>query len=485
MTPDIEKNVTPEGYKWTALSVASLATLVGILNASTLIIALPTIMVRLNTSLFGVMWVLISYSLIITVLAPAWGRLADIYGRKKLYVFGLAVFTIGSLLCGFAADISQLIAFRVLQAIGGSLLVANSTIIVADAFKRSELGKAMGVLSMIMAAAFVVGPILGGFLTIIDWRWNFFFNVPIGIFTTFWAHYKLREVAEFPKGEKFDYKGMLLFSIAFITSLAYPAVGFIMGLTSLPMLIVLVIAVASFIAFLRLENKIEYPLIDLSLFKIRIFSYGQISALLNSIARGAVMILLILFFQGPRGYDPLMASILISPLAIGLTITGPIGGILSDKYGSRSISTIGLVISLAGLLGLATMHYDTPYLFIAIWMFINGFGSGLFQPPNTSAIMSSVPPERRGVASSMRAFLNNAGMVLSMGIAFPLIMGTISLTEMTDMFVLGGASMPVAVQMAFTSGITRAFVLSSLITVPAIIISAMRGKEDVWKSTAT
>ncbi len=480
MVLNINKNI-PEGYKWTALSVTSLGMLVGILNASTLIIALPTMMVKLNTDLFGIMWVLISYTLLLTILAPAWGRLADIYGRKKLYVYGLAVFTVGSLLCGLAANVSQLIAFRVLQAVGGSMLVANGTIIVTDAFKRSELGRAMGFLSMIMAAAFVVGPILGGYLTLINWRLNFFFNVPIGILTTVWGHLKLKDIAELPKGETFDLKGMVLFTIAFITSMIYLTAGFILGLTSPPMLLALIISVVSFAAFLRVERQVIHPLMDLSLFNIKIFSYGQLSAFLNSIARGAVMILLILFFQGPRGYDPLMASILITPLAVGLAITGPIGGVLSDKYGSRVISTAGLAISLVGLLGLATMHYNTPYWVIAVWMFINSFGSGLFQPPNTSAIMSSVPPQRRGVASSMRAFFNSAGMVLSMGLAFPLIMGTISITEMMDMFVVGGANMAVAVQEAFTGGITSAFILSSIITVPAIVVSAMRGREDTLK----
>ncbi|MCE8427545.1 MAG: MFS transporter [Candidatus Methanoperedens sp.] len=475
---NIKQNNTPDSYKWTALSVASLGMLVGILNASTLIIALPTMMVKLNTDLFGIMWVLISYTLLITILAPAWGRLADIYGRKKLYVYGLAVFTIGSLLCGFSANINQLIAFRVVQAVGGSMLVANGTIIVTDAFKRNELGKAMGILSMVMAAAFVVGPILGGFLTLIDWRLNFLFNVPIGIVVTIWAHLKLKDVAELPKGETFDLKGMVLFTIAFLTSMIYLTAGFILGLTSLPMLLSLVIAIVSFAAFLRIERRAVYPLMDLSLFKIKIFSYGQLSNLLNSIARGAVMILLILFFQGPRGYDPLTASILIIPLVIGLAITGPIGGVLSDKYGSRIISTVGLAISLIGLLGLTTMHYNTTYWILAVWMFINSFGSGLFQAPNTSAIMSSVSPQRRGVASSIRAFFNNAGMVLSMGIAFPLIMGTISLDEMMNMFVVGGANMPVAVQEAFTGGITGAFILSAIITVPAIIASALRGKEN-------
>lgn len=481
MTSNIDKNIQDD-YKWTALSVTSLGMLMGVLNASSLIIALPTMMVKLHTDLFGIMWVLISYTLLMTVLAPAWGRLADIHGRKKLYVYGLAVFTIGSLLCGLAANISQLIAFRVVQAVGGSMLVANGTIIVTDAFRRSELGKAMGVISMIMAAAFVVGPILGGFLTLIDWRLNFFFNVPFGIATTVWAHIKLRDVAELPKGETFDFKGMALFTIAFMASMIYLTAGFVFGLTAPPMLLALVIAIICFAAFLHVEKSAAFPLMDLKLFKIRIFSFGQLSNLLNSIARGAVMMLLILFFQGPRGYDPLTASILTIPLAVGLAITGPIGGMLSDKYGSRLISTVGLVISLAGLLGLSAMHYDTPYWILAVWMFINSFGSGLFQPPNTSAIMSSVAPERRGLASSMRAFFNSAGMALSMGLAFPMIMGTISITEMMDMFVVGGAHMPVAVQEAFTAGIIRVFLLSSIITVPAIIVSAMRGKEDMRNS---
>lgn len=242
------------------------------------------------------------------------------------YVYGLAVFTVGSLLCGLASNINQLIAFRVFQAVGGSMLVANGTIIVTDAFKRNELGKAMGILSMVMAVAFVVGPILGGFLTIIDWRLNFFFNVPIGIVVTIWAHLKLKEVAVLPKGETFDFKGMVLFTIAFLGFMIYLTAGFIIGLTSLPMLLSLVIAIVSFAAFLRVERRTAYPLMDLNLFKIKIFSYGQLSNLLNSIARGAVMILLILFFQGPRGYDPLWASILIIPLVIGFAITGPIGG---------------------------------------------------------------------------------------------------------------------------------------------------------------
>lgn len=312
-------------------------------------------------------------------------------------------------------------------------------------------------------------------------RLNFFFNVPIGIIATWWAQKKLREPKEFTHKEKFDLKGMLLFTIAFITGMIYLSVAFMVGWASEYMLADLAVAIVSGYLFIRHEKRSPSPLIDLSLFKNRIFFYGQLSALINSVARGAVMLLLILYFQGPKGYDPLTASILIIPAALALAIAGPIGGSLSDRFGSREISTLGLIISFAGLLGLASMQYNTPYPMLAIWMFVNNFGSGLFQPPNTSAIMATVSIDRRGVASSIRTFLNNAGMVLSMIIATPLIMQTIPLDEMMNMFVVGGGNMPVADQIAFTSGIDLVFSISAVITVFAIIVSAMRGKGDTRK----
>ncbi|MDD1679834.1 MAG: MFS transporter [Methanomicrobiales archaeon] len=470
-------------YKWTALWITSLSTLVGVLNASTLIIALPTILVDLHTTLFGVMWVLIVYLLIATILAPAWGRVADMYGRKNLYLFGLAVFIAGSLLCSISADITQLILFRVVQAIGGSLLISNGSAIVADAFPLYELGKAMGVLSMIIAAAFAAGPIVGGILTVFDWRWNFYVNIPIGVIALVWGYYRLQEPVEIKQGEQFDYTGMVLFTVSFIALIIYISLGAIEGFAAPIMLGLLAVGIVTLYAFLHQERRTPYPLIDISVFKIRIFSFGQVSAFLNSIARGAVLVLLILFFQGPRGMDPLTASIFILPVAVGLAITGPIGGILSDTYGSRIISTLGLGISFVGLLGLATLHYDTPYPIIAVWMLVNSVGSGLFQAPNTSAIMGAVAPLRRGFASSMRVLLMNAGNVISMSIALPLILGTVTLEEITDMFIMGGAMLPVSVQEAFTLGITHAFLLSAIITVPAIILSALRGTEQRQKKT--
>ena len=312
-------------------------------------------------------------------------------------------------------------------------------------------------------------------------RLNFFFNVPIGLAVAYIAHTRLREVKEFSGNEPFDMGGMLLFTVAFVTLTLYLSVGLLFGLLSVPMLAILAVGIISLAAFIWHELTTLHPLIDLSLFRIRIFAYGQASSFLNSIARGAVMILLILFFQGLRGYDPLTASILITPLAIGLIISGPLGGNLSDKYGSRWISTGGLMVSLVGLAGLALMQYDTPYWVLAVWMFVNGFGSGLFQPPNTSAIMAAVPFERRGVASSMRAFLGNAGMVISMTISLPLLITTIPLDVMMNMFVVGGMNMPMEMQITFTHGIAFVLLISSLLTVPAIIVSALRGSEDAGR----
>ncbi|HZD43426.1 MAG TPA: MFS transporter, partial [Methanomicrobiales archaeon] len=336
-------------YKWRALLIACLGSLVGVINGSTLIIALPTMMVKLNTTLIGVMGVLIVYMVILTILSPACGRFADMHGRKRIYLAGMATFTIGSLLCAFSADLPQLLLFRVVQAIGGAILVANGSIIVADAFPRHELGRAMGVLSMIIAAAFVLGPILGGVLTMIDWRLNFLFNVPFGVAAVIAGWFWLKDVVPIKEVERFDYLGMALFTVALVGLLGYVTVGFLVGFFSPMMLGILAFGSLGFVTFYNREKVFSHPLLDLSLFKIRTFTYGQFSNLLNAIARGAVMILLILYFQGVRGYDPFWASILTAPLAVGIVISGPIGGSLSDRHGSRLISTGGLAISLIGL----------------------------------------------------------------------------------------------------------------------------------------
>jgi len=465
-------------YKWLALLVTSLGMLVGVLNGSTLIIALPTIMLDLKTTLIGVMAPLVVYMLVTTITAPVWGRLADIYGRKRLYLAGLVLFLLGSLLCGLSADIVQLTVFRVVQGLGGAILVANSTIIITDAFPRGELGRANGLLSMIMAAAFVVGPILGGVLTLIDWRLTFYFNLPIGLAALYLGARYLREPA-FPRlsTEPFDYPGLGLFTVAVMSLLVYVGIGVVPGYFSPVMLATLGVFLISLALFIRREARYPHPLIDLSLFRIRIVAFGQLSVFLNAIARGSVMILLILYFQGIWGLDPLMASILIAPLAIGLVVMGPVGGVLSDRYGSRLISTVGLAISLVGLAGLALIRFDTPYTWIALAMLVNGMGSGLFQSPNTSAVMAAVPPERRGITSSVRSLLGNLGAVISMSIAMPVLIGTVSMDQIMEMFVVGGTNMPVGIQEAVTGGIAFAFVVSTGLTVLAVIASAMRGTE--------
>ncbi|MDD1675033.1 MAG: MFS transporter [Methanomicrobiales archaeon] len=463
-------------YRWVALSIAVLGGFVGVLNESTLIIALPTIMTDLHANLAEVIWVLIVYLLLVTILAPVWGKLADVSGRRSLYVIGLVTFTIGSVLCSFSQTITELILFRVVQGVGGSIIVANGTILITDAFRKEELGRAMGILSMIIATSFVIGPILGGVLTTFDWRWNFYFNIPLGAATALWGWRALRDPVLPPTKERFDYSGFVVFTVAFLALVIYISAGFLFGLFSVPMLGILFLGIVTLFLFIHHENRAKSPLIDLTLFRNRMFAFSQFSSFINAIARGTVLILLILFFQGVRGYDPLTASILMAPYALAFFITGPVGGILSDRYDVRFISTGGLIISLVGLLGLATLHYDTSYQVIAAWLFVSGAGSGLFQPPNTKAIMAGVVTERRGVASSIRAFLTSAGIVLSLGMALPVISESLPLDQLLNIFVIGGVSSSAILRMELTRGITTVFLLSAIITVPAIIISAMRGK---------
>ncbi len=463
-------------YRWVALTIAVLGGFVGVLNESTLIIALPTIMADMHSNLIEATWVLIVYLLLVTILAPVWGKLADVYGRRSLYVYGLITFTTGSVLCSLSATITQLILFRVVQGVGGSIIVSNGTILVTDAFRKEELGRAMGILSMIIAASFVIGPVLGGALTTINWRWNFYFNIPVGALAALWGWRALRDPVLAETRERFDYVGLVLFAVSFLSLMIYLSAGFLFGLLSLPMLGLLAAGLLALYAFVRHENRSRFPLIDLTLLRMRLFAFSQFSSFINAIARGTVLILLILFFQGVRGYNPLTASILIAPFALAFFITGPIGGVLSDRYDVRLVSTTGLIISLIGLLGLATLQYDTPYLTVGGWLFVSGVGSGLFQPPNTKAIMASVVTERRGVASSMRAFLTSAGIVLSLSLALPVISVSLPLDQLLNIFVIGGVSSSPVLQIELTRGITTVFLLSAIITVPAIILSAMRGK---------
>src|SRR5665648_414401 len=344
-------------YKWKALSCTTLGALFSVLSGSTLIVALPVIMKDLHASMNVIAWTIMGYMLIMTILVPSIGRMGDMYGRKKLYVSGFVIFTLASLLCGLSQTGMQLIIFRLLQAVGGSLILANGTAIVADAFPRKELGKALGLNISVISVAIIVGPILGGFLTTFGWRSIFYINIPIGIIGTLWSFYQLKEMNKVTEKQTFDLKGTLSFTAGVLLLLTALSLGAFMGWTNPYVILIFVVSMAIMALFVRIETKTNQPMLDLRLFKIRVIAFAYISNLLNGIARGSVTFLLIFFFQGIKGMDPLAAGLMLSPFAITMMIISPFSGSLSDQYGTRVLSSVGLLITAVGLGGLISVSY--------------------------------------------------------------------------------------------------------------------------------
>src|SRR5712692_8201736 len=357
-----------DGYQWTALSVTTVGALLASIQGSALLIALPNILAELHATFLTIMWVLLGYLLVLTALTPIIGRLADIFGRKRLYNSGFIAFTAGSLISGLAQPQfhgGDLIIGRVIQGIGASLLVTNSTVIVTDAFRKGQVGLGLGINQIAGAAGFLIGPIVGGLLTELSWRWVFLFNVPIGIFGAIWGIWRLREPVR-------------------------PSVQAFPILPTATTNAVLIVGIVCLVLFIVIEPRVKVPLVQLRLFRSRLFALANLSGLLNGIARGAVLFLLIFFLQGPYGQDPLKAGLMLTPFGAAFMLVGPLSGRLSDRIGSRILAPIGLTISAVALFALTTIDQHTPYWLLALFMAIMGGGSGFFVSPNTNAIMSSV-----------------------------------------------------------------------------------------------
>jgi drug resistance transporter, EmrB/QacA subfamily len=471
-------------YKWIALSCTTLGALFSVLSGTTLTIALPVIMKDLHASMNVILWTVMIYMLSLTILVPATGRVADMIGRKKLFISGFIIFTIGSVLCGLSQTGMQLLLFRFIQSIGGVLLVANSTPIVADAFPKHELGKAMGVNGMIISVAAVIGPILGGVVTSLGWRMIFYINIPIGIIGTIWSIFKLKELDILPEKQKFDWYGTLAFTFGMTSLLLALTIGSLFGWLNLPVISVFLLAAIFLGLFIYIENKVEQPMLDLELFKTKILAFAFCSNLLNGIARGAVTFLLIFYFQGIKAIDPLMAGILLTPFALSMMVSAPMSGWLSDKIGFRVLSSSGLLVSALGMIGMMRISADTSVLELSVWMFISGFGCGMFFPPNTSAIMGAVPVERRGIAAGVRTMMNNAGNVISLAFAMAVLSSSINPEAMHGLFTgTQVGSEGIAVN-AFIAGLRLVFTISFFISLLAAFISFMRGPQPKWESKA-
>ncbi|HEY8824734.1 MAG TPA: MFS transporter [Candidatus Limnocylindria bacterium] len=465
-------------YEWVALSVTTVGALLASIQGSALLIALPNILASLDAQFLTIMWVLLSYLLITTACVPVVGRLADIWGRKKLFNAGFAVFTLGSLMAGLSQPQfhgADLVAARVIQGLGAALLFTNSTAIVADAFRHGRIGLGLGTNQIAAAAGFLLGPVVGGLLTAVSWRWVFLANVPLGVFGTIWGIARLREPITPRRAQSFDWAGSLTFTFGLgsfllgLSMIAFPLLG------TLFVEAAVVLGAVLLGAFFVVEILEPQPMLDLRLFRRRDFAFACAAGALNGLARGAVLFVLIFFLQGPYGKDPLVAGLLLTPFGAAFMLVGPVSGYLSDHFGARGLATIGLGVSGVALLGLATIRVDTPYWQIAVFMVLMGGGSGLFSSPNTNALMSAVSPNERGSASGIYTMLNNTGQMLSIVVAFPLVLSRIPEDVMYRVFLYGGgmSSSPAALA-AFEGGVHEAFLVSFAITAVAVVVSALR-----------
>jgi EmrB/QacA subfamily drug resistance transporter len=475
---------TTDNYRWWVLVVTSIGALIASLTAGTLVIALPDILRDLHTDLFALMWIVVGYTLVATVLVLNAGRIADMFGRARTYTLGFAIFTLASVFCAVAADPLQLIAGRVVQGVGGAFLLANSAALVTDAFPRRELGRALGINAMIIGAGQILGPILGGILTSISWRTVFWFNVPLGILGTVAAWWLLVEQAKPSPSRSIDWAGSGLYLVGLMGLMTSLAFGGIYGWTTPWVIAGIVLFLIVTPIFLWVEVRQPEPLLDLSLFRDRMFAMGNLTSLLNGIARNGVLFLLVFYLQGARGYDPVTAGIMLAPLAAGLLILSPISGALADRYGSRELATLGMIVTAVGLAGLLTLSIDTPYWQLALWQLIIGAGSGLFASPNTSAVMGVVPPAKRGIGAGTRMMLTQTGFIVSIALAIGLVTSAMNPTVLVSIFSgtqVGGQGIDMG---PFIGALHVAFAAGVIASLAGAAVSMMRGGHRSWTEDA-
>ena len=431
-------------YKWIALSCTTLGVLMAMINFSSLLIALPAVFrgIRLSPLDAGnftyLLWILMGYGLVSAALVVTAGRIGDMFGRVRLFKIGFIVFTAAALGLTLvwstgATGAIEIIAFRMIQAVGGAMMMANSAAIITDVFPADQRGMALGINGVSMLAGSFIGLIAGGVLAAVDWRLVFLINVPIGLIGITWAFLQLREVGERHRA-RIDWLGNLTFAAGLavlLTGITYgikPYGTSNMGWSS-PFVIGAIIAgVALLVAFFFIERYVAEPMFNLALFRIRAFAAGNLAVVLSSTASGGMQFMLIMWLQGIwlplHGYSfeqtPLWAGIYMLPMTLGFLVAGPVSGILSDRYGARPFATAGMLLASLSFLLLMTLPANFAYWAFGCVLFLNGIAFGMFAAPNTAAIMNSVPARNRGVASGMRATAQTLGMPLSIGIFFSL-----------------------------------------------------------------
>jgi EmrB/QacA subfamily drug resistance transporter len=466
-------------YKWIILLVTTIGAFMSPFDGSVVTIAIPSMASSIKLGLESTVWVPLAYLLLLTLLLINVGRLADLHGRKRFYTLGFALFTVGSILCGLSTSDMQLISFRALQGVGAAFIAANSTAIVTEVFPTEGRGRALGINTMAVYTGLTVGPVLGGALVqTFGWRSIFFVNVPIGILVITLVTLKLRQNPPNVLGAKFDLPGAATLSVALAASLIVLTLGGIYGWFSVAALILAVLSVAMFLLFLRIERLSPFPTLDLSLLsKNRLFAAANATAFLSYIAVIGVTLTIAIYLETIKGLSPETAGLYLTAQALPMALFSPLSGWLSDRFGSRTLSTVGMGCVTLGLLLFSGLNAESSGLDVILRLIFVGIGFGLFSSPNTSAVMGSVRQEKLGVAAGTLGTMRFMGQSIGLAMLGAVMATTLSpqalLTVFTTLTSQG------VVTSEFVLGMRTFFLIATGMGALGTLASTTRGHETI------
>jgi MFS family permease len=503
-------------YKIIALGIIMMGVMMSAVDTTAVVLALPVMMNDLHSDIVNMIWVIISYLLVITILGTQVGRLGDMYGRARIYNLGFAIFTAGSLACGLSATGLELIFFRVLQGLGGALISSNSGAMVADTFPENARGKAFGFTAIGWSIGAIVGILIGGaFVTFLNWRYIFFINLPIGIIATLVGYITLQNkqqkqqqqqtissLSSLPSDPKADRRRKLeeeritrkghdrLHQKVNVLDMSVLGIGLFLilyaltqvassGPSSLLVYVEMAGGAAALATFRILEGRMSSPSIDLSLFQNRVLTASMVAAFLQALASYAVIFLIIIYLQGPREMSPFDASMLLIPGYVMGGIAAPFAGKFTDKLGARVVATIGLALQIVGIFVYASLATDSPLYFVVAGAVLNGIGASMFYPANTNAVMASTSKRGSyGVASGVLRTLSNTGMVASFAVA--LFVASLSIPRQMAFSIFLGIVNQISGQLskAYVNGMHSALITSISLLAGALVLSVLRGRES-------
>lgn len=452
------------GYKWRAMFVVSIGVFMATLDGSIVNIALPTLTSYFKTDIATIEWVILSYLLTITALLLTLGRLSDMYGKKPVFAAGLAIFTIGSALCSFSSTEIQLIAFRMVQGIGAAMIMANGPAIITGAFPHTERGRALGLIGTVVSVGSMVGPVLGGFL--IDWAgWQsiFYINVPVGIFGTVFAM-KVLVKDEHHQGQKFDIPGAAFMFISVTSLMLAISEGQELGWDSFIIIGLFVLFAVFMVLFIRVEALSSQPMVDLALFRNRGYSASNVSSFLSFMAMFTVIFLTPFYMVEILGFSTREVGLALISVPVVMALVSPLSGWIYDRTKSSLPGSLGIALSSLALYLMGNLGKDSGFWDIVMLMAMIGIGMGLFQSPNNTIIMSSVPKNRLGIASGLLAMVRNLGMVT----------GTAISGAIFNTFLQSQQSAGATYESSFLAGFHYAFLVSAVICGVGVMTSLVR-----------